>query len=210
MKKFISLFEEAQNERKHPPKNLAAFVDEIKENCSRYLNEKLDGYHLYRGLSVSDQFLKTPANTMRKKTWSGDIIPKIIHREMKEAGYEATRLDGRFVISRKDEATVSGGRVYVIFPTDDYDITWSTEFHDIGGGGIMSHLSQAQVDAPLDGPVYTMEQIAELFWKDYEPTLVRGNLPDAMKSGNEIMVKASYLYCISYRLHKQYKLYELL
>lgn len=193
--KLIHLFE---NHDDIDLDELRSFIEEIKKNCSRFLREKNRNENLIRYAWKNDSYYKIKADQIRTKASTDMYLLQYLHKFMKKAGYEATRLQGIFATGVDEKYNLFGDNFH-IFLTDDYTLTWSRTFKDMGGDAIHRMAEKDIEFAEFKGksPKYVQKVIAEYFWHQYEPTLVKDNLREAIRSKNEIMIKASYAYCIN-------------
>ncbi|MCS7316833.1 MAG: hypothetical protein NZZ41_00725 [Candidatus Dojkabacteria bacterium] len=110
--------------------NFKNFLKEIKQNCTRIINvyNKTDLF-LFRGskkfrlyYSFEPQIERNPRNTSKEVHDLIDII-------FKEAKIEVNRKNCIFCTSDKNFAAVFG-KVYMIFPSDDFKFVWSPFIND--------------------------------------------------------------------------------
>lgn len=159
----------------------------LEKDCNHYLNQLTSKNFLKKDLLVSG----------RKKNVDfgiGDIRKKRNPRNTENEFHEW--IDGQFnktfgIKARSQtlfcfdnvSSATNYGAPHYIFPIGRFEVIWSKEFRDL-------YSTRPYMDA------YGLEGYKEFFLENILPTYIKGNLKDALKSGNEIM-----LYCESFQYY---------
>jgi ribosomal protein L24/adenylate kinase family enzyme len=121
------------------PAKFYNFMQGVSKQCSKivqlYMSENgkfnsNDAKVFYRGIkSHDDALVGKPFNRRRPKD-SDSNLSKIFNNRMAEAGFEARRDNSTFVTGNKMQAD-GYGQLYVIFPFDGFNFSWSKNVSDM-------------------------------------------------------------------------------
>jgi hypothetical protein len=111
----------------------------VETECSEFLqiSKFTRGELLYRGVggsTTAKQSLFPSAfpgvpNSNRSPTDSSTLMQFTVDSVLKKSGFEALRSNSIFTTSNYDMAR-EYGKVYVVFPKDGFDFTWSSRYRD--------------------------------------------------------------------------------
>lgn len=190
----MRLFELHRDQKVNFDYNQVTEFDKVKEfidsHCSKSLQAMQSNNRLlFRGIpSVPSKIFvgnsekaRPPRNTKLK-------YHKAIDKRLKQSGFKALRSNSIFVTSDHMEAR-NYGYLFVIFPFDNCDITWSSEYTDLTINlGLQSNRQPVkQVDREITSPTFSNDE----FIKEYG--FHKDNLIDAIKTRNEIYIHGSYV-----------------
>lgn len=114
-------------------RRLQAVIELIKKHCSDILKiYQSTGQMLYRGTKTNFgiAYIGTP-RTERIPTSSNASINDAFNRAMEKLGYQARRDNSLFCSSSQSHAAGFGSNIYVIFPLNGFDYTWSRAVGDM-------------------------------------------------------------------------------
>ena len=122
----------------YTPVKLESLLKGLKKNCKDVLQvyKKLidtgqDMTFMYRGITkTSADALYGKPFEARKPKDSNAILHKILLDKMTEMGIKANRQNTTFMTGRYSQAD-GYGTVYIMFPVDGFDFSWSTKIGDL-------------------------------------------------------------------------------
>jgi len=161
-------------------------VERHVENCSQILKIYSQTQRvLYRGISgeASDIFFgRSPVN--RTPVDTSPELHNLINKKLREFGFIACRDNSIFTSSHRMTADYYGS-MYVIFPLDGFDYTWSPKirdfFNEISGYG--------EYDIKTDN-------LENMTRKDFEKTfgyIQNQGIDVAIATEKEVMIRGQYL-----------------
>jgi hypothetical protein len=168
---------EAGNRKELVNSNIDLYIQTIKTRCSDALSAmQTTKEFLYRGVQTGEinQF-KGKSRESRKPLMTTGNQQEEIDNILRNHGFEALRSNSIFCSSTMSQVQ-NYGRVYMIFPVNGFDFTWSPKYNDLFA---VSDLNQYATGEKL------MNIIAG---GDYR----MNNFTAALGSGNEIMIKGEY------------------
>ena len=171
------------NEQVNTRDNFKYWYQLIHTNCTDYLNVlKLCNQRLYRGMddSAGDIFLGTSRKD-RRPSDSSIVGQHKFDEYLKQLGFDALRSNSTFTTTHLKVAA-DYGEPYYIFPFNGSPFTWCENHDDL------------VLDTDLnDDLYYRFKSIRTL--NDFKHTFKMNNtdLLGALKSGNEIWFKGSYV-----------------
>ena len=168
------------------------FLVDMHQNCSEYINEvgvNVASTALYRGLNEHHKpfVIKQTRLTGRNPIGMAPVLKDEINEYFIEQFGEPFR----------DSALCTGspmfaqafGDVYAVFPVDGYKILWSPGIDDLNHAIRRLHFHSHKGNDPQVFP--------DLIPNKFQYRL--GNITEAIKSENEVMLRCDYYYAISQR-----------
>lgn len=168
---------EAGNRKELVNSNIDLYIQTIKTRCSDALSAmQTTKEFLYRGVQTGEinQF-KGKSRESRKPLMTTGNQQEEIDNILRNHGFEALRSNSIFCSSTMSQVQ-NYGRVYMIFPVNGFDFTWSPKYNDLFA---VSDLNQYATGEKL------MNIIAGGHYR-------MNNFTAALGSGNEIMIKGEY------------------
>lgn len=154
----------------------ADIFDILKKNCNPWITVS-KWRPIYRGskmINPYDDFVKIPVRPDKQDPDIPSTIQIKFDSLLKDKGHAALLSNSVHVTGDVNDAKMYG-RVFVIFPIGEYQISWSPNVR-----GLMGALYR-------DG-----KQINKV--ENLTPTYLDDDLPAAIKSGNEILIKCNEYY----------------
>jgi GNAT superfamily N-acetyltransferase len=158
----------------------------IKTNCTQILNiYKQLNMILYRGIKTTQDYFKAQSPINRPPRDTDEKNQIMIDDKLESSGFKALRRNSIFTSSFKMGVEYYG-EIYVIFPEDGFDFTWSS---------LIADLYQEYTD------------INSKFYEDFTDDLInmsnnrfiytfafqKSNIVGAIKSGYEILIHGKYV-----------------
>lgn len=158
-------------------------------NCSESIAACYDSDNfLFHGSGFDDSFVMNKDYlvdiTRNRIPRQHEDIAEIIDDKLKLSGFKALRSNSLFCIGDYTEAThFSKSNIYVIFPFDGFNLTWSTESKYYFGidPGYFSEYSNDELDA-----IPPKEFISKFGLRNY-------SLSSAISSGHEVLIQGKFL-----------------
>lgn len=181
----------------------------IKDNCSPWLNQTKNGkYVVFRG----DQFVYS-GNAVALKKVRPNRRPsdtnleshKVMVNLINKLGLTANRHNSAFVTSNFEEALAYGNYGYVTMPVGEFNYTWNPKISDffveiIDGDSRWKKLMYS-TNTPLKHLLSSDDELSKII-RSYQGD--DGSLLKAIKSGNEIMIKAEAIILIDPNFYQFY------
>ncbi len=168
--------------RKYNAPNVDELLAILQKDCAKWLEESqlLPVYRGSKMVSDYEDFIKIKNRPHKQDPDVPPTLQKKFDSLLESQGFGALLRNSTHVINDLAEAQ-NYGRVFVIFPIGNYEITWSPVVKCLMGslyynGAVIS----------------TVEKLV--------PTYRNSNLIDAIFSGNEILIKCNYYYKIDFDL----------
>lgn len=187
----------------HPPtlneKQRDNVVSLIRKNCSQFLSSWNPHEPLFcdiHDLNEYDQLYPDTTKYLQCGTRSsslpgtGTTFPVIISRKMKSNGINATPTNS--TIMSGNPRTFTGG-VYVAFPIDGFDISWSKNIAEMASHFVNSDRYHSR-QYPLSHAGNAL-RVSD-YWNDVSDGFSVSGLREAIHSGNNIFVTGTF-YAIS-------------
>lgn len=219
--KLHQILQEQEDKEDKEDNSIEKIAEQIKQDCSLYLNNKQSHNDLVRGVQRhTDPVVFNKPLDERFDSWSEEDLEytKYLHRLMQQDGFKATRLNGYFVYPAEHiEDAEFFGTPYYVFPVGDYSLTWNTVQLDLGGGTWIrygfegSGLEQANVASLSDQQLQDRKRkIVRSFWDINKKYFKQGRDVDAaIKPDSEIMIKADFVHLIRADIYENNKEYLL-
>lgn len=203
-------------------KQVIGFGKRVKEDCSKFLNNKSPDANLYRGRDDTKPTVMGRQVSGERVPFSNYKLVNHLHQYMQQSGFKATRLNGYYTTPDPDHASDFGVGVYVVFPIGDYTLTWhETEElpQDLGGDAIAEFVADF-VDNDPNHSLYDIaprgaldnveidyqKNIAELFWKMYGDQFRQGtNVDAAVQAGSETILLTKQVHMIRRDIFERYQ-----
>ena len=107
-------------------------LDGIKNKCSDAVAAmQSTGRVLYRGTSYTQDIYIGKPFTDRRTTTSHQKIQEVYDNAIAKEGFKALRSNSIFTSTSREFATGFGNHLYIIFPVNGFDFTWSKTIKDI-------------------------------------------------------------------------------
>lgn len=160
-------------------------VDFCHEHCSEFIEtiKESNSKFLYHGFRITNKtiFLGQTRNDRSPKDM-GLITQKIIDSLLSELGMTALRSNSIFCTTRREEAE-EYGLVYIIFPINGFNLTYSTKVDDLWKW-FDSNYQTFNINQLED---MSVEEFQKLFDFHDEPWV------SAFNSGHEILISGKYV-----------------
>lgn len=178
--------------------------DFIEKNCEQFLkdiNYNVANYQLYRGsYNFQDRYLNgVGVVTVRQDRKPLDTRREIhdkLNKVFADLGFSGNRSNTIFCTGKYKQAS-NYGSVWMVFPIGEYSVIWSKDnddlFYAIGKlKHNLSRLPQYKYSSP-EHIIPDYEELTPFIKAHYQ----EGNILEAIKSNNEIMVKCDRYVVIS-------------
>lgn len=166
------------------------FYDFVREKCFTFVNQSQD-IPLYRGINESYTKFNRMIFTPKKNRLPKDM-PMDLHNIFEELFYDKfnwlPRSEGVFAIGDYRKSSYYGD-VWRIYPTNGFKFLWSPEIQDLYVS-IENSLARKQLNYSRV-KLLNDDVLGELLYNLVE-TYQDTNLPEAIKSGHEIMIKCEH------------------
>jgi transcription antitermination factor NusG len=121
------------------PIKMNALFKGIKKNCGQILkiykelnNEDFSSeVYLYRGIRENSDALYGKPFDVRRPKDSNEDMDQLLDEAMKSVNIEARRSNSIFVTGNRSQASGYGHNIYIVFPVDGFDITYSKRERDL-------------------------------------------------------------------------------
>lgn len=165
-------------------------VDYINQYCNKSLKIMQDAHRLlFRGIpNAAHQPFIGNSQSNRQPRDTKPKYHKAIDQKLKQAGFKARRSNSIFVTASHFNAR-DYGFLFVIFPFDTANITWSSEHCDLTTSLALQRGRQATDNS--DWEITSPEFGSDQFIKEYG--FEKDNLDKAIRTTNEIYINGNYL-----------------
>jgi predicted nuclease with TOPRIM domain len=100
----------------------------IEKNCSQMVDAvQITGTFLYRGMNDSEKIIHGLPHENRQAKDTKQSVQVKVDQMLKASGFKALRSNSIFCTTSHSHAGSFGKNVYIIFPLDGFDFTWSKE-----------------------------------------------------------------------------------
>jgi len=173
------------------------YLHQIKRDCDPYLNEvqrgSLGQYAMYRGVKRHNEpFIQKVTHSERRPA----DTPSRLHEYFND--YFEDRFGYRYrngiFASGSQEITEQYGNAYIIFPTGNFSIIWSSQVEDLYS--VMEEWG-IDVEPDDDEDVDAYDESVEDFRRDVLTTYRPGRIHEALRSKHEIMIETDGYYAIN-------------
>lgn len=176
------------------------FIEILKKDCKLYMDiwsKQSSPICFFSGRDITiEKYYEMPVRKNRKPR---NIFPTL-HKNLDDIFYDLFKIRGRsqalFASADKVQVNIYGNP-YIVIPKGKFEIIWSPKIHDLYSALIENFLRSAPID-----------ELKDFIKANYK----KGNIIQALKSYNEVMIKAESVYLVNPRFidcNELLKLYKM-